>query len=175
MIMAGTQMLAVLFSCSIGLETDKANQLVSQANSTLDEGKKYFKDAEEKKEKMLHTDVSHLAEARAIASDAIRDYDQAEAKAKDVAAKFEEASKLKLSDVYKQYLELKTKEYNKRVELISAAREIPKALIDSENRSSFISKANAATERANKLNQEASDISDQADKLEKDNPDIFKK
>ncbi len=158
MLIAGLMLLAVVLACSTGFETDKANQLVARGNSAIEEGKKHFKDAEEKKDKMLHTDVSHLAEARTIASEAMRDYDQAQ-----------------LSDVYKQYLDLKVKEFNKRAELIEAARSIPQALIDSQSRPSFVTRANAATDKANKLNQEASDLSDQADKLEKDNPDIFKK
>ena len=175
MLIAGLMLLAVVLACSTGFETDKANQLVAQGNSAIEEGKKHFKDAEEKKDKMLHTDVSHLAEARTIASEAMRDYDQAQTNAKEAAGKFEEASRLKLSDVYKQYLDLKVKEFNKRAELIEAARSIPQALIDSQSRPSFVTRANAATDKANKLNQEASDLSDQADKLEKDNPDIFKK
>ena len=174
-LLAGFMLLGVLLACSSGYETDKANQLVGEGNSSIEEGKKYFKDAEEKKDKMLHADVSKLAEARAIAAEAIRAYDQAAAKAKEASGKFEEASKLKLSDVYKQYLDLKVKEFNKRADLIAAAREIPQALVDSQSRSSFVSRANAATEKANKLNQEAGDLSDQADKLQKDNADTFKK
>src|SRR5881397_3252865 len=72
MFMAGLLFLAVVLACSIGFETDKANQLVAQGNSLIDEGKTLFKDAEEKKEKMLHTDLSQLAEARSIANEAIR-------------------------------------------------------------------------------------------------------
>ncbi len=174
-LMAGLLLLGIVLACSSGFETDKANKLVAEGNAAIDEGKKYFADAEEKKSRMLHTDVSHLADARAIANEAIKAYDQAEEKAKAAAGKFDEASKLKLSDKYKEYLALKVKEFNKRAELIETAKSIPQALIDSQSRSSFISSANAATEKGNRLNKEAEDLSDQADKLEKDNPDIFKK
>jgi len=174
-LLAGFMLLGVVLACSSGLETDKANQLVAQGNSAIDEGKKFFKDADEKKNKMLHTDVSQLAEARTIANEAIRAYDQAEQKAKEAAGKFEDASKLNINDKYKEYLNLKVKEFNKRAELIEAARDIPQALIDSQSRSSFTSRANAATEKADRLNKEAGDLSDQADKIQKDNPDAFKK
>jgi len=56
-----------------------------------------------------------------------------------------------------------------------AARGIPQPLIDSQSRSAFISRANEATQKGDRLNQEASDLSDQADKIQKDNPDAFKK
>jgi len=174
-LMAGLLLFGVASECSIGYETEKANKLVAEGNAAIDEGKKYFRDAEETKNRGLHMDVSHLADARALASEAIKAYDQAEEKTKEAAGKYEEASKLKLSDVYKQYLTLKVKEYNKRSELIEAAKGIPQALIDSQSRSSFESSANAASAKAERLNKEANDLSDQADKLEKANPDIFKK
>jgi len=174
-LIAGLLLLGVVLACSSGFETEKANQLVAQGNSAIDEGKKYFADAEEKKNRMLRTDVSHLADARTLANEAIRAYDQAHAKAKEAAAKYEEASKLNLSDKYKEYLGLKVKEYNKRAELIETVKSTPQALLDSQSRSSFISSANAATEKAERVHKEAEDLGAQADKLVKDNPDIFKK
>jgi predicted acylesterase/phospholipase RssA len=174
-LLAGGLLLGVVLACGSADETDQANKLVAEGNSAIDEGKKFFKDAEEKKNQMLQTNVSQLAEARTLANEAIRGYDQAEEKAKEAAGKFEEASKLKISDKFKEYLTLKVKEFNKRAELIEAARGIPQALIDSQSRSAFISRANAATQKGDRLNQEASDLSDQADKIQKDNPDAFKK
>ncbi len=174
-LMAGLLLFGVASQRSIGYETEKANKLVAEGNAAIDEGKKYFADAEEKKTRMLQTDVSHLAEARTIAREAIRAYDQAEEKAKEAAGKYEEASKLKLSDVFKEYLALKVKEYNKRAEAIETLKGIPQALIDSQNRSSFVSRVSAVNEKAERLHKEAEDLSAQADKLQKDNPDLFKK
>jgi len=164
-------------ACSGGSadETDKANKLVDEGNAAINEGKKFVADAEQKKDKMLHTNVSQLGEARTIANEAIRAYDQAEDKAKEAAAKFEEASKLKINDKFKEYLALKVKEFNKRAELVEALKSTPQALIDSQSRSSFISRANAATQKAERLNKDANDLEAQADKVQKDNPDSFKK
>ncbi len=176
-LMAGLLLLGTLLACSfsVGDETDKANKLVAEGNAAINEGKKYLADAEEKKNKMLHTDISQLAEARTVANEAIRAYDQAEEKAKEVAGKFEEASKLKINDKFKEYLSLKVKEFNKRAELVETLKSTPQALIDSQSRSSFISRANAATEKADSLGKEANDLGAQADKLQQDNPDAFKK
>jgi hypothetical protein len=174
-LLAGIMLLGVVLACGTTDETDQANKLVAEGNSAIDEGKKFFKDAEDKKNQMLRTNVSQLAEARTLANEAIRDYDRAQEKAKQAAGKFDEASKLKISDKFKEYLTLKVKEFNKRAELIEAARGIPQALIDSQSRSAFISRANEATQKGDRLNQEASDLSDQADKIQKDNPEAFKK
>ena len=174
-LVAGLLLLGVVLACGSVDETEKANKLVDEGNASINEGKKYLADAEEKKNTMLQTNVSQLAEARTIANEAVRTYDQAEDKAKEAAAKFEEASKLKINDKFKEYLALKVKEFNKRAELVEALKATPQALIDSQSRSSFVSRANEATQKAERLGKEADDLGAQADKLQKDNPDAFKK
>ena len=67
------------------------------------------------------------------------------------------------------------KEYNKRAEVVEALKGAPQALIDSQDRASFISRANAAMHKAEGLNKEADDLEAQADKIQKDNPEAFKK
>jgi len=48
-------------------------------------------------------------------------------------------------------------------------------LLDSENRSSFITRAQANNEKVAQLAKEAEDLAAQATKIEKDNPNMFKK
>jgi len=85
------------------------------------------------------------------------------------------AGKLKISDKFKEYLGIKVKEYNKRAELVEASKGTPQALIDSESRASFITRAQANNEKVAALAKEADDLAGQAKKLEADNPDMFKK
>lgn len=174
-LLAALLLLAVVLACSFGDETDKANKLVSEGNAAIDEGKKYVADGEEKKNKMIHTPVAQLADARTLAREAVSSYEQAEQKAKEAAAKFDEASKLKVNDKFKEYLSVKVKEFNKRAELVEALKGTPQALIDSESRASFITHANEANQKAETLAKEADDLAAQADKLQKDNPDSIKK
>ena len=174
-LLAGLLLLGVGLACSFGDETEKANKLVVEGNAAIDEGKKYVSDGEEKKSKMLQMPVAQLGDARSLAKEVIKAYDQAEQKAKEAAGKFDEASKLKVGDKFKEYLSLKVKEYNKRAELMEALKGTPQALIDSENRASFISQANEANRKAEGLAKEANDLEAQADKLQKDNPDSIKK
>ena len=174
-LLAGLLLLGIVLACSLGDETDKANKLVNEGNAAIAEGKKYVADGEEKKSKMLQMPVAQLADARNLARDAVRSYEQAEQKAKEAAGKFDEASKLKIGDKFKEYLSVKAKEFNKRAELVEALKGAPQALIDSENRASFISHANEANQKAEKLAKEADDLEAQADKLQRDNPDSIKK
>ena len=173
--LTGLLLLGVVLACNSGDETEKANKLVNEGNTAIEQGKKYVADGEEKKSKMLQTPVAKLADARALAREAIRAYEQAEQKAKEAAGKFDEASKLKIGDKFKEYLSLKVKEFNKRAELVEALKGAPQALIDSENRASFVSHANAANQKAEGLAKEADELGAQADKLQKDNPDSIKK
>jgi hypothetical protein len=156
-------------------ETDKANKLVDEGNAAVQDAKKAVSDAEAKKDQMMKTDIRRLAEARIRAAEAIAAYDKAAEKCKAAAAKYDEASRLQISDKFKQYLMLKVKEYNKRAEMVEAAKGTPQALIESTNRSSFVIRANSNNSKVDQLYKEAEDIGVQAEKLQKDNPDLFKK
>jgi hypothetical protein len=176
MFMALLLLLAVVLACSgsIGNETGKANKLVEEGNAAVKEAQKFVADAEDKKDKMLHTKVAQLAEARTLAKEAIAAYDKAEEKCKEAANKYDEASKLKINEKFKEYLVLKMKEYNKRAEVVETAKSNPQALLDTENQKSFITQANAVNEKVDTLNKEAEELASQSEKLQKENPDIFK-
>jgi hypothetical protein len=170
-------LVAAVLACSSGLETEKANKIGDEGNAAVAEGKKFYLEAEEKKQAMLQSKVtaSGLAEARTLAKEAIASYDKAEEKCKEAAKKYDEASKLKISDKFKEYLGIKVREYNKRAELCEASKGTPQALIDSESRSSFIGRANVNNGKVAQLLKDADEIAGQAKKLEADNPDMFKK
>jgi hypothetical protein len=171
-------LIAAVLACSsgggAGKDTDKANKLVDEGNAAVNEAKKFVTDAEEKKTRMMQMPVSRIAEARVIAAGAIADYDRANEKCKEAAAKYDEASRLNLNDKFKEYLALKVKEYNKRAELVETAKDTPQALIESTNKSSFINRVNSNNAKVDSLSKEAQALADQADKLTKDNPNIFK-
>ena len=176
MLMALTLLLAAVLACSgsIGNETEKANKLVNEGNAAVQDANKFVTEAEEKKGQMLKTKISEIEEARTLAKEAIAAYDKAEDKCKEAAKKYEEASKLRINDKFKEYLALKVKEYNKRAEVAETAKGTPQALIDSENQKSFVTRANANNEKVDALGKEAEEFASQSDKLEKENPDIFK-
>src|SRR2546423_3198092 len=171
-------LVAAVLACKSGAttnETDKANKFVDDGNAAVQDAKKFVADAESKKSQMMQADVRRVAQARVTAGEAIADYDKAAAKCKEAAQKYDEASRLQINDKFKQYLILKVKEFNKRAEIVETAKGTPQALIESTNRSSFIIRANSNNAKVDQLNKEAEGLGSQADKLQKDNPDIFKK
>jgi Zn-dependent M32 family carboxypeptidase len=175
-VMALLLLVAAVLACSSisGDETEKANKLVGEGNLAVQEAKKYVAEAEEKKQKMLQTNLGKLKEARATAAEAIEAYDKAKEKCKEASKKYEEASKQNDNDKFREYLALKVKEFDKRAELVETAKGTPQALIDFKTRVSFVSVANANNERVARLTKEADDLAAQADKVQKDNPDSFK-
>ncbi len=175
-VMALLLLIATVLACSKTVidETEQANKLVGEGNSAVQEARKYVAEAGEKQSKMLKTNVSKLKEARATAAEAIAAYDNAKEKCQEASKKYEEASKLKIKDRFREYLTLKVREYDKRAELVETAKGTPQALIDAKNRVSFASVANANNERVDRLTKEADDLAAQADKLQKDNPDSIK-
>jgi hypothetical protein len=176
-LIAVTIMLGVGLACSgtSSDETEKANGLVNDGNAAVDAGKKFITDAQEKITTMMGTDFKHLAQARTLANEAIRLYDQAEDKCKAAAGKYDEGSKLKVDDHFKDYLAAKAKEFNTRADAIEALKSVPQALLDAQNYNGFISRANAANQKAESLGKQADDLASQADKIQKDNPNSFKK
>jgi len=169
-------LVAVVLACNkTGAdETAAANKLVTEGNAAVQEGRKYVAAAGEKLDQMMKTPVSKLKEARVTAAEAIEAYDQAKGKCKEASKKFEEASRLKIKDRFREYLTLKAKEFDKRAELLETAKGTPQALIDAKNRVSFASVAKANNERVDRLTKEADDLAAQADKLQKENPDSIK-
>jgi hypothetical protein len=59
--------------------------------------------------------------------------------------------------------------------MVEASKGTPQALIESTNRSSFVIRANSNNAKVEQLFKEAEALGSQAEKLQKDNPDIFKK
>ena len=169
-------LLAAVVACSTSSnnEVAKADKLVDEGNAAVEQGKKFVLEAEEKKNAMMQLNVRRIAEARVIAAEAIAAYDKAAEKCKEAAQKYDEASRLKISEKFKQYLILKVKEYNKRAELVEVAKDTPQALIESTNRSSFVIRVNSNNEKVDKLSKEADELASPADKLQKENSGDFK-
>jgi hypothetical protein len=170
-------LVAAVLACSGGgknSEVDKANKLVDEGNAAVQEAKKHVTEAEDKKSQMLKTPVSQLAQARVLATESVAAYDRAKQKCKEAAQKYDEASRLKINEKFRDYLILKSKEFNKRAEVVDTAKDTPQAVIESTNRSSFVIRANANNQKVAQLVKEADDFASQADKLQKDNPNIFK-
>ena len=161
-------------------DTDKANKLVDAANVSI-------KDANDKADKgtnklqemetaaMQAEDQETWTKWQTEAKGIIGDLEKARDSYTDAGNKFLEASKLKLQDKFKEYLDAKGQEMKKRGEMADALIGEPRALIDSTNPQDFQTKATDAIKKVQDLKKQADDLEAKADKIYKENESMFKK
>lgn len=103
-------------------------------------------------------------------------YEQAIADAKTAADKYEQASKLKVDDKYREYLDLRAQLMRKVGAHMSALKELPAARKDTsrQGQRTLRNKQADIKTRSDKLKKEVDDLKAQADKMQKENGDKFK-
>ena len=103
-------------------------------------------------------------------------YDGAIANAKSAAEKYDQASKLKIDDTYKQYLEVRADLMRKQGAHLTALKELPTARKDTsrQGQRTLRDKQADIKTRAEKLKKEVDETRAKADKMQKENGDKFK-
>jgi hypothetical protein len=178
-LLALTLMIGLVLACSgTGDETDKANKLVAEANTAIEAGNKSALEAGRKNDRIfdeIRSDsfAEDKERLRSTLKEAIDGFTQSADKFREAAKKFEEASKLKINDKFKEYLVLKSQEFNKNAEQMEAARAMPQAVQDSEDGEALSRKVRENKERYDKLEKEAKEFSDKAEKVRAENKDKF--
>jgi Holliday junction resolvase RusA-like endonuclease len=184
-----TASLAVLMLIFVGLacsglgdETDKANAMVDEANKFITEGNKNLEDASTKGkefDKMVTDAEGNKDEQQKIIDfgnkELIPLYDKMKDNFQKAADKFDAASKLKVKDKFKEYLEAKSAEFKKRAEYAESLKAIPNTLAKSKSKEDYNESVKKDVDNSQKLLKEAKDLGDKATKIQTDNPTIFKK
>jgi uncharacterized protein YxeA len=182
-----TAILAVLMMIFIGLacsgdESDKANALVDEANKFVTEGNKGLDDAVKKGgefDKMVSDAEGTTEEKNKINEfgnkELIPLYDKIKDNFQKAGEKFDAASKLKINDKFKEYLDTKAAEFKKRAEHAESLKAVPKSLADSKDKDSYLEAAKKDNEKSLNLLKEAKELGDKATKIQTDNPTVFKK
>ena len=168
----------VLACRASGDEMDKANNLVAEANTAIEAGNKAAVEADKKNDKIFGelkdaTFEEDKERLKGTAKEAVDGFTQSAEKFREAAKKFEEASKLKLNDKLKEYLQLKSQEFNKNAEQVEAARAMPQALLDSDDADALRQKIKDNKAIYDRLEKEAKELSDKAEKVRSENQDKF--
>jgi hypothetical protein len=172
-------MIGLVLACSTGGdETDKANNLVAEANKAIEAGNKAAVEAGRKNDKIFDdikdaTFAEDKERLKGTAKEAVDGFTQSAEKFREAAKKFEEASKLKINDKFKEYLQLKSQEFNKNAEQVEAARAMPQALLDSDDADALRQKIKDNKAIYDRLEKEAKELSDKAEKVRAENQDKF--
>lgn len=171
-------LIMVGLACS-GDETQKANELVKEANKFIMQATEDAKKADEKGNEYdtklaKITNDNQLEELRNLGKEVMKNYDSINESFTKASSKFDEASKLKINEKFKEYLEIKAKEMKKRSEYFLEIKKIPQALIDSKSKQEYLSESAKIGTSAKKMIDEAKDLAEKGDKIVKDNPSVIK-
>ena len=180
LLLALTVLLTIALACG-GNQVEDANKLVADANKSIDEAKELITTTEVKNTKLFSERIDTFAEftiyRNKSANDAktlIEDFGKISDKLTDASKKFGEAGKLKVADKFKEYLDLKSKEFAKRAEAVSNRKGNPQAFLDSTNPNDLPKIFDANNTKSKSILDEAEEISKKADKIKEENKEIFK-
>lgn len=176
--------LAVLVVFLVGLacndaDLEKANGLVREANKFITTGNENIGKADKKygeyveKVNGIKSD-DDLEKARSFGKELFPLFDSVSDDFKKASEKFDEASKLKVNEKFKEYLEAKSKEFKARADYGAEMKKIPQALIDSKNKAGYEEERDKIKEKADKFLREAKEFDEKAEKIRSENPTIFK-
>lgn len=175
-------LLAVAVGCNLlSGDTDKANKLVDEGNTAIQDANKLASEAEQKYTEVF-TDENingfpdNRDQLKSKAQDTIDVLGKCAARYRDAAGKFEDAGKLNVDEKFKEYLGLIAQANRKQAEKIDAAQESAKFFLDSSitDSSALAQKIQSSGERVQKLLKEAKDLEAKAQKIREDNKDKFK-
>jgi hypothetical protein len=172
-------MIAFVVACNLGDDTNKANGLVGDGNKAIVVANQSSVDALSKNSKLfgdLKSFPGDREKVRAEAQEEMDLIDKSSASFREASKKFEEASKLKLEDKFKEYLALKSQEFAKHADQVDVAKELPQAVLDPATKDALAlrSKITDINNRVMKLETEWKDLETKADKIRADNKDKFK-
>lgn len=159
-------------------ETEKANRLIAEANTAIDAGNVSALAASKKNDWIFQeirdtTFTDDKQRLKAAATETIDGFHQGAAKFREAARKFEEASRLRINDKFKEYLALKSQEFNRSAEKMDAASAIPQAVLDSDTIETLKQKFDENKTRYEQLEKEAKELSDRAERVRAENKDQF--
>jgi hypothetical protein len=92
----------------------------------------------------------------------------------ELADKFEQASKLRLTDKYKEYLVLKSQEFRKRSEADKLVAPIVKLFLETKDADGWNKEIDDYNKKSETIMKEAEEIEKKADKIVEDNPTLIK-
>jgi hypothetical protein len=159
-------------------ETEKANQLIAEANTAIDAGNVSALAAGKKNDWIFQeirdtTFADDKVRLKAAVKETVDGFNQSAAKFREAARKFEEASRLRINDKFKEYLLLKSQEFNRNAEKMAAAAAVPQAVLDSDTIEILKQRFDDNKTRYEELEKEAQELADKAEKVRADNKDQF--
>ena len=171
--------LLIVFAFALSCATSKANKFIDEGNAAVKAGEQLAAEADAKINTMaaeLDKFPENRDELKPTAQEILDRLDKSIAKLREAASKFDEGSKTNLDAPLKEYLSLKSQEFNKHAEHLATLKGIPNAVLDAsvEDRAALDVKFAQIKDQVDKLEKEWTDLSDKAEKIQEANKDKFK-
>jgi len=170
-----------VLGCSGGDQQAEVNKLVDQTNKKLEEAKDLLSKTETRYDTLSKGKVNNVAQLHEYrgkmsgeAKSIIADYDKAIEMIKDVAKQYDEISRMKVVDKYKEYAKLKSDAFAKRAEAIGFRKANVQVFLDMDDLKAMAAKFDENNGKYTKMLQDADDVAAKAKKIEDENKDIFK-
>ena len=173
---------ALALACSGGGDQlAEANKRVDEANKKIDEVNELIKKTEAQNQILFGANIQTVAQLnyykdrmRGTAKDIVDNYEKANGTLKEVSKIFDDASRLNVSDKYKEYVKLKSDEFARRAEAADIRKGNAQAFIEIDSPRTMTQKFEDNNDKFAKKVKEADDIAEKAKKIETENKDIFK-
>ncbi len=173
--------LAMVIACSGGDQQAEANKIVDEANKKIDEATALIKSTEAQNQVLFGANIQTVPQLvaykdrmRSTAKQVVDNYEKAGEMLKDVSKKFDDASRLNVSDKYKEYVKLKSDEFAKRAEAALLRKGNAQAFIEIDSPRTMTQKFDENNDKFEKKVKEADDVAEKAKKIETENKDLFK-
>ena len=162
--------------CGLADETKRANELVDESNKAAEAANKSLQEG-----LTIHQQIFSEANIFGFPGnrDALKGHAQREVELlsqsalsfREAANKYEEASRLRLNEQFKQYLSLKAQETRKQAEQSESIREMAQVVLDDSitDLNAYVLKLDDIRIRVQKAGKEQKELKDQAEKIRAEN------
>jgi ribosomal protein L7/L12 len=168
-------------ACDINNQTDKANKLVDEANAIIEKNNEPSGKSTDLYNELM--DDYNLTKTKDIEAykeknkskfdELIRLREQSEKLRVESIDKFEQASKLKVSKEYKEYLGIKIQELKKLNDAGNLMTTFIKAFLQTKEVDKINKQLEDYEKKSDDTAREADELSKKVEQFEKDNPNIF--
>jgi len=177
-----TFLIGLSLACGLGEQTDEANKFVVEANVIIEKNNALIDKSNRLFTELLGDNLTKVEDMKGYKEKNKSKFDevisltgQIEKSSAEAIDKFEQASKLKLSEKYKEYLDIKIQEMKKRTE----AHKLVVPFVEEFLQTNDMDKINKLIEDFNEQNividKEVNNLSEKVEQIKKDNPTVIEK
>lgn len=171
----------VALACSGGDQQAEANKIVADANKKLEEARTLMVATEARNKTLFSANIQTTSQLAAYknrmsgeAKEIVTNYEKISETLKDISKKYDDVSRMKVSDKYKEYTKIKSEEFAKRADAVAVQKGNAQAFADIDDPKTMLDKFKENNEKSEKLFKDADELAEKAKKIEDENKEIFK-